>query len=57
MKRDVTTSLEVAVQNWGLGVTGSHGNLETTITTAENRVLDVKYLVQVCIQIPVFFVC
>ncbi|KAH8832148.1 erylysin B [Flagelloscypha sp. PMI_526] len=45
VKQDVKASLEGAVKNWGGGVTVGHGNTSSTITTAQNRKLDTKYIV------------
>ena len=47
MKEDVKVGLEVAVKDWGAGVTAGHGNTQTTITTSQGRTLNVKYIVQV----------
>ncbi|CAA7262065.1 unnamed protein product [Cyclocybe aegerita] len=45
VKQDVKAGLEVAVKDWGAGVTAGHGNTSSTITTAQNRKLETKYIV------------
>lgn len=48
MKQDVKAGLEGAVKGWGGGATAGHGNTQGTITTSQNRKLNVKYIVNVC---------
>ncbi|KAH8832151.1 erylysin B [Flagelloscypha sp. PMI_526] len=45
VKQDVKAGLEGAVKDWGGSVTVGHGNASSTITTAQNRKLDTKYIV------------
>ncbi|KDQ25827.1 pleurotolysin B precursor [Pleurotus ostreatus PC15] len=45
VKQDVKAGLEGAVKGWGGGATAGHGNTQGTITTSQNRKLNVKYIV------------
>ena len=54
VKQDIKVGLEVAVKEWGGGVTAGHGNTTSTITTKQNRKLETKYIVNVSIFFMVF---
>ncbi|KAK7029592.1 hypothetical protein VNI00_010406 [Paramarasmius palmivorus] len=45
VKQDIKVSLEGAVNGWGGGGSAAHGNTSSTLTTKQNRTVNVKYIV------------